>query len=209
MGIQSGSKKILDFYNRPTSKEKIISSATLLADAARKYKMIPPAYDIISDNSIETKDDICESLSLIYRLARPFTLTIFSLRIFPKTKLWEYFSRNPQIDIRHNTTSYLRTQPTLANITLYLLAIFRPPKILFNWLLRHIHGNNETQPRYPLLHVSIKALYLFSRGIAHLQRRDFSNMNGIWLVVWYNCHLASLKFKRMLQKAIRKEPLPL
>jgi radical SAM superfamily enzyme YgiQ (UPF0313 family) len=197
MGIQSGSKKILDFYNRATTKEKIIASAEILARAARKYRMIPPAYDIISDNPLETGDDIRESLAFIYGLKRPFTLTIFSLRAFAKTALWEYFENHPENDIRFNATSYLDTRATFTNILLYLLAIAKPPPRLFFWLLKHIRGNNEKQRRHLVLHRLAKSLYFLSRGLAHLRRFDFSNMSGAWLVVFYNCSLVFRRSKRV------------
>ena len=54
MGIQSGSKAILDFYKRPTPPEKILAAGSVASSFAPKYH-IPPAYDIIMDNPIETR----------------------------------------------------------------------------------------------------------------------------------------------------------
>ncbi|MFH1450803.1 MAG: radical SAM protein, partial [archaeon] len=99
MGIQSGNKKTLGIFNRNCTLEKIKESAGILAAAARKYKMIPPAFDIISDNPWETREDIIQTLKFLYELKRPYTLTVLSLRLFPNTKLWDYCSSDPAIDI--------------------------------------------------------------------------------------------------------------
>ncbi|MFA5932985.1 MAG: radical SAM protein [Microgenomates group bacterium] len=180
MGIQSGSEKILAFYERPTSLKNIKQSVKILAKVTKKYNMIPPAYDIISDNPIATLDDILKSLKFIYELERPYTLTIFSLRIFPKTKLFDYFKKHPEIDIQALQSSYLETGKTLDNILLYSLAIFKPPKFIFFFLLKYVKGYEEKQKNYPTLYWAIKTLYLISRAIAHLERLDFSTITGPW-----------------------------
>lgn len=178
MGIQSGNNKMLTFYNRQTSLDRIKKSAKILAKAAKKYNMIPPAYDIISDNPLETREDIIETMNFLYELERPYTLTIFSLRVFPKTKLWEYFVNNPIADTRNITSSYLDTRKTISNILLYLLAIFKPPKRLFLWLLKYVKGYQDNQDFHPILHLIVKVIYLTSRSIPHIIRLDFTTLNG-------------------------------
>ena len=73
MGIQSGSQAILDFYKRPTPPERIEEAAEVIGSFAPKYH-IPPAYDIIMDNPIETRQDVVDTLELLYRMPRPYTL---------------------------------------------------------------------------------------------------------------------------------------
>jgi len=72
MGVQSGSQRILDFYRRPTPIARVERAAADLAKFSKYH--INPAYDIICDNPIETRQDVVDTLELIYRLARPFTL---------------------------------------------------------------------------------------------------------------------------------------
>jgi len=180
MGIQSGSEKTLAFYNRPTPLKNIVESSKILAEMAKKYKMIPPAYDIISDNPVETREDIVKSLELLYSLERPFTLTVFSLRVFPKTRLFEYFKKHPSIDIRKLGSSYLETRMTLDNILLYVLATFKPPKIIFFWLLKKVRAYHEKQGSYPFFYWMAKTMYLTSRAISHLKVLDFSAIVGPW-----------------------------
>lgn len=185
MGIQSGSPRILSFYNRPNPIKNIKKSTSIIADVSKKYHMIPAAYDIISDNPLETRKDIVTTLKFIYRLKRPYTLTIFSLRIFPKTKLYDYFKKHPSIDISYQTSSYLETRQTLNNILLYLLAFAKPPRFIFFWLLKRVKGYQEKQPTYPNLYFIVRTFYLISRGLAHLKKFDFSTIVGPWVYyVW-------------------------
>lgn len=185
MGIQSGSEKTLSFYNRPTPLPKIKESVKILARAAKKYKMIPPSYDIISDNPFETREDIINTLKFLYDLERPYTLTVFSLRVFTKTKLWEHFKRHPEIDIQHKNSSYLDTRKTMDNLLLYLLGAFKPPKFIFNKLLKSVRGYQEKQKFYPFPYLLIKIVYLISRGIQHLFKLDSTVVVGWWLYyIW-------------------------
>ena len=195
MGIQSGSEKTLSFYNRLTPTSNIIKSASILGKAVKKYQMIPTAYDIISDNPIETKGDLLATLELLYQLERPYTLTVFSLRVFPKTKLYDYFKSHPSLDIRQVTSSYLETQKSLYNILLYLLAITKPPKIIFYWLLKHVKTTNEKQRYFPTLYFVIRTLYLISRAIAHLKRFDFSTIVGPWGYYLWKLGFIKSKFR--------------
>lgn len=185
MGIQSGSKNTLAFYNRPTPLPKIQKSVKILAKACKKYKMIPPSYDIISDNPTETREDIINNLKFLYSLERPYTLTVFSLRVFAKTKLAEYFKKHPQFKIRREESSYLDTRKTMDNILLYILAAFKPPKFIFNKLLKSVRGYQEKQKLHPKLHLFAKSIYLITRGIQHLLKLDFTVVVGWWVYyIW-------------------------
>ena len=194
MGIQSASERILSFYQRPTPLKKIRESAGILAGAAKKYKMIPPAYDIISDNPMETRDDVVQTLRFLYELERPYTLTLFSLRVFPKTRLWDYFRLHPDIDIRFNASSYLETRKNLANILYYALAIGRPPRLLFEWLLRRLKTGSPERPVFFIFYFIAKTAYLCSRGLAHLRRGDSTTIGGSW--AYYLWKMRSWRGKR-------------
>ena len=77
MGVQSGSDKILKFYKRPNRAGFVKQAIDTLGEFADR--MMPPTYDIIFDNPIETVEDIQATLRLIYDMPRPFALNIFSL----------------------------------------------------------------------------------------------------------------------------------
>ena len=186
MGVQSGNEKMLTFFQRRTAVDRIRSSASMLGKAARKYRMIPPAYDIITDCPLEDRDDVVTTLRFLYELERPYTLTIFGLRVFPKTKLWEYFAAHPDCgDPRNINSSYLDTRPTMGNVLLYLLGIAKPPAWLFEWLLGYVKGYDDTQKVYPRLHFCAKTAYLAKRAFDHLIKLDFTVIVGRWTYyVW-------------------------
>jgi radical SAM superfamily enzyme YgiQ (UPF0313 family) len=185
MGIQSGSEKILSLYNRNTSLKRIENSAAMLAEMAKNYNMIPPAFDIITDNPFERKEDVVETLRLIYNLKRPFTLTVFSLRVFPKTGLWEYFEKFGMDFLTLNNSSYLSTRPSIGNILIYIIATFKPPKKLFEFSLKFVRGNNEKQKNYYLLYYIVRVFYLGKRAFDHIVRFDFTTITGAWLYYLY------------------------
>lgn len=181
MGIQSGSANVLKFFNRPTPVEKIRVSTGLLADAAKKFHMIAPSYDIISDIPNQTPADMKDTLELIYNIKKPFTLNVFSLRIFPKTQLYEYVQRHPALKKYFKNSSYLDTRRTFNNIVLYLLATFGMPKFAFDILVNIAIDKKNVTKEYPLLFKIVNFCYLSKRGIDHVLHFDFSTITGRWI----------------------------
>jgi radical SAM superfamily enzyme YgiQ (UPF0313 family) len=181
MGIQSGSERILDFYKRPTPREKIEAAADVIGDFSPRYH-IPPAYDIIMDNPVETREDVVDTLELLYRLPRPFTLFIYSLKVIPNTDL-ERAMRERGIDLDDISANYQTIPARWANVLLYLLALWRPPRRLFDRLLRRVRPSAAPQPIYPVLGFLLRALYLAKRVVDHLRFMDFSIIPGYtgWL----------------------------
>lgn len=185
MGIQSGNPTSLELFNRKISPEKISSTVSVLAKAARKFKMIPPSYDIISDNPTEKPFDVLTNLEFIYALERPFSLTVFSLRVFPTTRLWEYFRKNPEIDIRNKDSSYLDTTINMANTLLYMLSVCKPPRILFNYFLKFINAKNDPNKLMVVFYYFSKLAYLSTRALWHIRKFDFTVIVGGWLYyIW-------------------------
>ncbi len=78
IGIQSGSEKIRrDVYHRRQSNEEILRAANLLNSE------IAMAYDIITDNPFETKEDLIETVNLLLQFPLPFRLNLTTLILFP------------------------------------------------------------------------------------------------------------------------------
>ena len=176
MGIQSGSKNMLDFYKRPTPPEKILKAGKVIASFAPKYH-IPSAYDIIMDNPIETRDDVKSTLQLLYLMDRPYTLFIYSLKVIPNTGLAAAMEERG-IDLDDIDESYLAIPPRWANIMLYLIAIWRPPPWLWNRLMGRVRASSEPQKLYPRLGLVLRTMYLTKRVLAHLRVMDFSITPG-------------------------------
>ena len=87
IGIQSGSERIKNLYQRTHSNQRIVEMGELL----RMYipRIRPPIYDFILDNPWETIEDKYDTLNLISKIPPPFFLQIFRLTFFPGTGLFE------------------------------------------------------------------------------------------------------------------------
>jgi len=182
MGIQSGSQSILDFYRRPTPIAQIEKAAAVAA-RFKKYH-IPPTYDIIVDNPIETRQDVIDTLELLYRLPRPFFLLVLSLKIIPNTELERLF-RERGVVSEGITGYYLRVAPTFANMLVYMLTFYRPSRPRFEKLLRRVQPLTAIQKHYPVGLFIMRFLYLCNRAWSHLRFMDFSVILGNWgYVCW-------------------------
>ncbi len=176
MGIQSGSDNILEFYKRPTKLYRI-KEATKIINKFRKY-MIPPAYDIILENPIETPEDTRATVDLIYEMPRPFTLNIYALRIIPNTQLAKDVEKRgfdiPPIDADYQ----IGFHRTMGNILVFFLTVFKMPRWLYKYLRNKIYPVHTKQPHYPILFAFVRTLYLVKRGFDHLRFMDFSILPG-------------------------------
>ena len=189
MGIQSGSDRILEFYDRPNKPGLIPRAASILASYT-PY-MIAPDYDLIIDNPIETRQDVIDTLNMVYNLRRPFNLNIFALRAIPNTELAnDLMGRG--VDIKDIKTSYLIATPTVANCMVFLLTVFRPPEKIYNYLLKYVKPFTEEQPLFPRLFMFCRALWMLRRAYYHLKYFDFSFFPG--KVGWFLYHSGFSKF---------------
>lgn len=183
MGVQSGSQDILDFYKRPVPREKILAAGEINASFSPRYH-IPPAYDVIMDNPVETREDVIDTLELFYSMARPFTLLIYSLKIIPNTGLEKQMIERG-LDVDSISKGYFNVPPRWANIMLYLIALWRPPRWLWERLLTRVESSATPQKQYVALQVVMRILYLAKRGFNHIRFMDFSIIPG-WsgYVLW-------------------------
>ena len=203
MGIQSGSRAILDFYKRPTPPEKILAAGTVASSFAPRYH-IPPVYDIIMDNPIETREDVVATLELLYELARPYTLLIYSLKVIPNTGLAEAMKARG-IDLDQIDDSYLVVPPRVANLLLYLLVLWRPPRWLWERLLERVRASAEPQPIYPRLGMLLRTLYLTKRVLGHVRVADFSITPGKTSYVLWRLGVVNFWQRWFVRRAPRPE----
>jgi len=201
MGVQSGSQRILDFYQRPTPPEQVLEASQICAGFAPRYQ-IPPAYDIIMDNPIETRQDVVDTLELIYAFGRPFTLNVFSLKVIPNTHL-EKTLREQGVDIEEISSNYANIPPRWANMVLYLLVIWRPPRWLFDRLLVRVRASADEQPLYPIRGGLLRAAYMIKRGLDHLRHLDFSTIPGYPGYIAWKLGLVRFWWTRVIPKMDR------
>ena len=91
MGIQSGSKRIIEIYNR--QRVGSVEQSMKAAEIINSYKdRLLPYYDFIIENPYETKEDLLDTVRLLIKLPRPYVTRIYSLSIFPGTELYKKVS---------------------------------------------------------------------------------------------------------------------
>ncbi len=212
MGIQSGSEHILEFYKRPSPPRKIKAAGEVIGSFAGKYHL-PPLYDIIVDNPVETRQDVIDTLELLYEMPRPFNLLIFSLKVIPNTAL-EAAMRERGIDLEQINSSYIVIPPRWANLMLYLLNVWRPPRWLWKLLLRRVRPSGEQPPLYPRLALVLRTAHLSKRALGHVRRMDFSIMPGWTAYAFWRVGLVGLWHRRFNpryprpERAARAAPAP-
>jgi anaerobic magnesium-protoporphyrin IX monomethyl ester cyclase len=197
MGIQSGSERILKFYRRPTPIAKVEEAAAAIAEFSRYH--INPAYDIIVDNPVETRQDVVDTLELLHRLARPYTCNVFSLRVIPNTVL-EKQMQESGIDIEQINENYMALRPTFANVLLYLVLLWKMPRWIFDPLLKRVRAYSEPQASHPLLLHLVRIPWLFKQGLRHLRFAEFSVITGYPGFIFWRTGLLWLWRKLLARK---------
>jgi anaerobic magnesium-protoporphyrin IX monomethyl ester cyclase len=205
MGIQSGSRRTLEFYKRPSPPEKILAAGTVNAGFAPKYH-IPPAYDIITDNPVETREDIKATLQLLYDMERPYTLFIYALKVIPNTEL-EKKLKELGVDIEEISATFMAIPARVNNLLLYLLTIWRPPLWLWNRLLPRVRASTEEQRLYPRLGRVLRGMYLTRRALSHLVKLDFSATPGRTGYYFWRLGLIGL-WRKHLTRRLPRPPRP-
>ena len=201
MGIESGSQRMLDFYERHTPPEKIEAAAAVAASFAPRYH-IPPAYDILMDNPVETRADVLDTLELIYRLPRPFTLLTYSLKVIPNTTL-EQQMKERGVDLEAISASYWVLPPRWGNLMLYLLVLWRPPRWVFDRLLTRVEASSTPQKLYPVTARILRILYLAKRAWSHVSFMDFSIIPGRTGYILWRLGITSFWKKYVLRRPPR------
>lgn len=137
MGVESGSKKIQELFNRKQmDNERLMKAFRIL----NKYKdrMFPPSYDLILDVPYETDDDKIESLKLIADMPKPFHLQPFSLVLYPGTKLYEMAKKDGLLHDERKQIyekSYTMRAPSYLNLLITLSKNGRFPSPLLRLLV--------------------------------------------------------------------------
>jgi radical SAM superfamily enzyme YgiQ (UPF0313 family) len=204
MGIQSGSQQILDFYKRPTPPERILEAGAVIGTFSGKYH-IPPAYDIIVDNPVETRQDVIDTLELLYKIERPYTLYIYSLKIIPNTEMSRAMTERG-IDLEGISSSFMVIPPRAANLMLYILTVCRPPRWVFDQMLRFVKPSSEEQKMYPRLGTFLRSVYIGKRALEHLRFADVSVLPGKSGYVLWKLGIVGFAHRRFVKRSPKPDP---
>lgn len=204
MGIQSGSERILKFYKRPYTPARLEESLRTIARFSRH--MMPPAYDMILDNPLETREDVVATLDLLHRAPRPYHLFVYGLRVIPGTRMERDFNH---LGVTHKgiDEGYGTPEPTLANLLVYLLVIVRLPGWMYRALVRRVRPYGEPQSRWPMTLALVRTVYLLKRALYYLRYMDFSVTGGRF--GWLLWRLGLIRWwQKRLQRRRARLPVP-
>jgi hypothetical protein len=157
------------------------------------------------DNPIETRENVIETLELLYAMPRPYTLFIYSLRVIPNTGL-ERAMKERGIDIEEISAAYQMIPPRMANLLLYVLALRRPPRKLFDLLLRGVESSATPQREYPRVGLVLRTLYLAKRAFDHARFMDFSITTGWSGWIAWRLGIVDLWQRRLKRRPPRPAP---
>ncbi|MBF0368879.1 MAG: B12-binding domain-containing radical SAM protein [Magnetococcales bacterium] len=166
MGIQSGSAKMQDLYNRKKMSNRLVLKATHIINKY-KDKMVPPSYDFILDAPNETTDDVVESLRLIADLPKPFKLQPFAMVLYPGTKLYDMSKEQGLIQDENKeiyNKSYTMREYNYLNLLITLSKGGKFPggllKFLVSPMVLAIFNNRAMEP-------FIRAFYMMLKSANH------------------------------------------
>jgi radical SAM superfamily enzyme YgiQ (UPF0313 family) len=159
MGIQTGSSRIQELFNRKTMTNERVMKAIKTINR-HKDRMFPPSYDFILDVPYETEKDVIESLRLIAGIPKPFQLQPFALVLYPGTKLHEMALKDGKVkDERKEiySKSYTMREPNYLNLLIALSKNGKFPGPLLKFLvISPVVDILNSRPLKPFF----KALYL-------------------------------------------------
>lgn len=105
VGVQTGSDYVNNkFYSRNITSEDVLKTSRIL----NKYRCVmdPPEYQFINTSFLEKAEDTLQTIRLIQKIPKPFTLRVFNLICFPGSTFEKEYSSLGQ---RYNfsDTNYL------------------------------------------------------------------------------------------------------
>ena len=159
MGIQSGSSRIQELFNRKSMTNDRLMRAVGIINEFRD-SMFPPTYDFILDVPYETDRDVVESLKLISDLPKPYRLQPFTLSLYPGTKLYNMAKqdglvRDEQREI-YSKSYYAIKEENYLNLLIALASGGKFPGLLLKLLIsRPVVSVLNGKPLKPLF----KGLY--------------------------------------------------
>jgi radical SAM superfamily enzyme YgiQ (UPF0313 family) len=162
IGLQSGSPRVLkEVYRRPL----ILKETKEFLEYLTKFKDLEIYLDVIVDNPWEEDEDRMETVKFLLKCPRNFKVTIFSLKLFQGTQLYDRAIKEG-VDIEQNCNKpYSVFRNNYFTSLIILLVNFHFPKILLNMLINpKIYKAVAFGPIYYLLNRTSFVMYLHYMG---------------------------------------------
>jgi anaerobic magnesium-protoporphyrin IX monomethyl ester cyclase len=172
MGIQSGSPRIQELFNRKSmSNDRVMQAVRIINEY--KDRMFPPNYDFILDVPYETDQDVVESLRLIAGIPKPYHLQPFALVLYPGTRLYEMAKRDGLVGDEKQkiyAKSYTMREGNYLNLLITLASGGKFPgpllKLFVSLPVVSILNSKPLKPLFKGIYRVLRAAKRFVRGIA-------------------------------------------
>ena len=177
VGIQTGSKHVMQkIYHRPCTQEQILRVFGILGKFQDRFK---PTYQYIVDNPWETEEDQLETLRQLFLIPKPYILELFSLVLFPGTRLSERAIEEGLITDEH-TQVYLKDYHSPKHS--YITALCRLFQVQYvpHWVIRLLMSAPLRRMGWLWLpRLADRVFYiltLLKSGARHLLRGDWAGV---------------------------------
>lgn len=168
IGIQSGSDRTNKYiFKRMQKNEKIKEKVELF----KKYKKeVVYRFDVILDNPWENFNDMKETLKLFASLRFPYSLVVYSLKLYPGTELHNRAQREDISADFHG--SYKQFNSSLINYAILLNHFFRVPDFLIN----RINEKNYKARIPEFIKTPFWFFYIIKAGMLSVSRGSMDNI---------------------------------
>lgn len=142
LGIQSGSAKTNKIFNRNVSNEKVLEAVNILSKYGKKGVLIE--YEIITDNPWENEKDRLETVNLLLKFPKPFSIVIFSLTPFKGTPIYDILKEmNLPLITGEGGKQYYDFKEDYLNLCIYFIHGHLPVCII-KWIIEK--RNSKLEP---------------------------------------------------------------
>lgn len=169
VGIQTGSDRVNAMYNRGVKNAEVIRAAAVINSHAGR---LHPIYDVIVDNPYETTKDRIDTVKLLMKIKKPFTIQVFSLTLFPGTELYERASQDGMIEDELKQIYrkfYMERDGRYATLLIALVNRGAPTSLMrfltSKWVVKLL-SSSWLSPIYKLLYIINEKLILLKDRLA-------------------------------------------
>jgi anaerobic magnesium-protoporphyrin IX monomethyl ester cyclase len=198
LGLQSANTQALKTYKRPSNKKMFEKCNNMLQ---RYDHLVFPYYDVIVDNPfVDSEKDTLETVEFLLSLKGRFTLTIFGLRLYPGTELFEK-AKLTSSHIENMDKTYLEYSNTLLNLALCTIQFSNGRGLTRMLLAIYYRIGNIKVPKVFMKFG--KLLWYLRCSLEHFRKADFGPLPS------FLAKIGSLRNRLIKRKAsLTLGPLP-